>query len=96
MLQTSSSHYAWLAYVLLLLLFADVTTPDPKYAMDGMYAVLGLLLGLNAINERRALAQVLQDKEQQVQLLQQQRDAAAAAAATSSGGSAVSSSSAEQ
>jgi hypothetical protein len=71
---------------------ADVTTADPKYALDGLYAVLGLLLGVNALNERRALTQVLQDKQQQ---LQQQQDAAAAGAA-GTGGSALGSSSAEQ
>ncbi|KAF6257298.1 hypothetical protein COO60DRAFT_1524440 [Scenedesmus sp. NREL 46B-D3] len=66
----------------------------PKYALDGMYAMLGLLLGLTWSMERRALTRVLQDKQQQVHQLQQQQDAAAAAAGND--GSAVGSSSAEQ
>jgi hypothetical protein len=63
-----------------------------------MYAVLGLLLGVNTLNERRALAQVLQDKQQQVQQLlqQQQQQDAAAAVAASTGASAVGTSSGEQ
>jgi hypothetical protein len=85
-LHTASSHSACACW-LLPLLSADLTSADPKYALDGLYAVLGLLLGVNTLNERRALAQVLQDKQQQVQQLQQQQDAAAAAAST--GGSAV-------
>jgi hypothetical protein len=91
-LHTASSHPVCARC---LLLSTDLTTADPKYALDGLYAVLGLLLGVNTLNERRALAQVLQDKQQQVQQLQQQEDAAAAAAAASSGGSAVGTSSGE-
>jgi hypothetical protein len=74
---------------------ADMTTPDPKYALDGLYTVLGLLLGVNAFNERRALTQVLQEKQQQLQQLQQQQDTAAAGAAAS-GSSASGSISSEQ
>lgn len=47
------------------LLVADLSTPDPRYGLDGLYTVLGLLLGINAYNERSALMQVLQQRQQQ-------------------------------
>uniref|UniRef100_A0A383V571 Uncharacterized protein n=1 Tax=Tetradesmus obliquus TaxID=3088 RepID=A0A383V571_TETOB len=87
--------FGYMAAVLALVVLQDVTTADPKFALDGLYAALGLLLGVNALNERRALSQVLQDKQRQLQQLQQQQDAAAAGAAAS-GSSALGSSSAEQ
>lgn len=55
-----------------------MSTADPSLGLDGLYTVLGLLLGINAYNERTALMKVLQ-----------QRAGAAADAASSrdSGGS---------
>ncbi|WIA09961.1 hypothetical protein OEZ85_010173 [Tetradesmus obliquus] len=87
--------FGYMAAVLALVVLQDVATADPKFALDGLYAALGLLLGVNALNERRALNQVLADKQRQLQQLQQQEDTAAAGAAAS-GSSALGSSSVEQ
>jgi hypothetical protein len=59
--------------VLLPLPPADVTTPAPSYGLDGLYGVLGLLLGVNALNERTALSQVLAQRQQRQQQQQQQQ-----------------------
>lgn len=41
---------------------ADMLTADPSLGLDGLYTVLGLLLGVNAYNERTALTRVLQQR----------------------------------
>lgn len=55
---------------------ADMSTADPSLGLDGLYTVLGLLLGVNAYNERSTLLKVLE-----------QRAAAADAPDSSSGSS---------
>lgn len=40
-------------------LLSDLATPEPKYALDVLYSVLGLLLGINTYNERKALKGVV-------------------------------------
>jgi hypothetical protein len=37
-------------------------TADPSLGLDGLYTVLGLLLGVNAYNERSTLMRVLQQR----------------------------------
>lgn len=44
-------------------LYADLSTSDPQYALDGLYGVLGLLLGINAYIEKKALGRAV-DKQQ--------------------------------
>lgn len=44
---------------------ADLTTPQPSLGLDGLYTVLGLLLGVNAYNERIALVKVLEQRASQ-------------------------------
>lgn len=46
--------------------FADFSTPDPQLGLDGLYVVLGLLLGVNAYNERAALLRVLKERQPDV------------------------------
>jgi membrane protease subunit (stomatin/prohibitin family) len=50
---------------------ADLATASPSLPLDGLYGVLGLLLGVNAANERSALTQVLQQRQEPQQ---QQKD----------------------
>jgi len=47
------------------LLAADMSTSDPSLGLDGLYTVLGLLLGVNAYNERSALMKILEHRQQQ-------------------------------
>jgi hypothetical protein len=44
---------------------ADLTTTQPSLGLDGLYTVLGLLLGVNAFNERTALLKVLEQRASQ-------------------------------
>jgi hypothetical protein len=41
---------------------ADMSTVDPSLGLDGLYTVLGLLLGVNAYNERNTLLKVLEQR----------------------------------
>lgn len=41
---------------------ADLSTADPSLGLDGLYTVLGLLLGVNAFNERTALMKLLEQR----------------------------------
>jgi hypothetical protein len=59
----------------------DLLSQEPSLALDGLYGVLGLLLGINAWNEKSALATVLEDRNQKIQAAatgqkQQQEEAA--------------------
>lgn len=47
------------------LLAADISTSDPKLGLDGLYTVLGLLLSVNAYNERSAFMKILEHRQQQ-------------------------------
>jgi hypothetical protein len=42
----------------------DLTTADPSYGLDALYGVLGLILGFNAVSERRALASKRQEQQE--------------------------------
>jgi len=42
---------------------ADVVGPAPKYALDGLYAMLAVLLGVNTYNERQALDSIIRTKQ---------------------------------
>jgi hypothetical protein len=39
-----------------------MSTVDPSLGLDGLYTVLGLLLGVNAYNERNTLLKVLEQR----------------------------------
>jgi hypothetical protein len=41
---------------------ADLSTADPSLGLDSLYTVLGLLLGVNASNERTALMKLLEQR----------------------------------
>lgn len=44
-------------------IFADLSGAAPKYALDGLYGALALLLGINSYNERKALVAVISRKQ---------------------------------
>eukprot|EP00877_Chromochloris_zofingiensis_P011852 jgi/Chrzof1/6920/Cz02g03130.t1 len=49
--------YTYMAIVLALVVIQDLTNPTPKLFLDGLYGVLGTLLGINAWQERKTLAE---------------------------------------
>lgn len=53
--------FAYMAAILALVVGQDLTTAAPSLGLDALYGVLGLVLGVNAWNERQVLASRRQD-----------------------------------
>ncbi|GBF99583.1 hypothetical protein Rsub_12208 [Raphidocelis subcapitata] len=68
--------FAYMAGILALVVAQDLTTAQPSVGLDALYGVLGLVLGVNAWNERTALAAAREarSKGMQEQGQQQQQE----------------------
>jgi len=59
--------FTYMAAVLFIVAVQDVFSQEPSLALDGLYGVLGLLLGVNAWNEKAALTAAVEDRHQKIQ-----------------------------
>eukprot|EP00879_Flechtneria_rotunda_P030311 GHRR01032931.1.p1 GENE.GHRR01032931.1~~GHRR01032931.1.p1 ORF type:complete len:196 (+),score=109.01 GHRR01032931.1:454-1041(+) len=57
--------FGYMAAVLALVVVQDLLSTSSKPGLDGLYGMIGLLLGLNAYRERQTLLQVLPHEQQQ-------------------------------